>query len=112
MNYGSVYVSEVTGMNLTRILPPDTNRNSTTFFQILNASATPLFNVDTTNNRVAIVGSAPTAQLDLPASTTTHSSLRIRAGTAPSSPNDGDIWYDGTNVKVRVGAATKTFTIT
>lgn len=54
----------------------------------------------------------PTAQWDISASTTAHASLRLRAGTAPTSPNDGDIWYDGTNIKIRVGGTTKTFTIT
>lgn len=31
--------------------------------------------------------------LDLAASTTSRASLRIRAGTAPTTPNAGDIWY-------------------
>ena len=34
-----------------------------------------------------------TALLDLAASTTARASLRVRAGTAPTTPNDGDIWY-------------------
>lgn len=34
-----------------------------------------------------------TAQVDIEASTTARASLRIRSGTAPTSPNDGDIWY-------------------
>jgi hypothetical protein len=37
--------------------------------------------------------------------------LKTSAGTAPSAPADGDIWYDGTNLKMRVGATTKTFTL-
>jgi len=52
-----------------------------------------------------------TAQVDINGSSTTRSSLRIRSGTAPTTPNDGDIWYDGTNLKMRVGAVTKTFTL-
>lgn len=54
---------------------------------------------------------SPTASWDIGASTTDKSSLRIRSGTAPTSPNDGDIWYDGTNLKMRVGGTTKTFTL-
>ena len=54
---------------------------------------------------------SPTAIADFGASTTSRSSLRIRSGTAPTSPNDGDIWYDGTNIYIRVGTTTKTFTI-
>lgn len=39
------------------------------------------------------VGVDPTALLDLAASTATRASLRIRVGTAPTTPNTGDIWY-------------------
>lgn len=42
-----------------------------------------------------------TARLHLPGSTTSYASLRIASGTAPSSPNDGDIWYTGTNFVLR-----------
>lgn len=38
-------------------------------------------------------------------------SLRIRSGTAPTTPNDGDIWFDGTDIKMRIGGVTKTFTL-
>lgn len=48
-----------------------------------------------------------TALLDLSASTTTRASLRIRSGTAPTSPNDGDIWYDGTHLYCRIAGVTK-----
>jgi hypothetical protein len=53
----------------------------------------------------------PTALLDIGASTTARTSLRIRSGTAPTAPNDGDIFFDGTNLKMRIGGVTKTFTI-
>lgn len=48
----------------------------------------------------------------LSASTAARSSLRIPSGVAPTSPVDGDMWYDGANVKIRVGGTTKTFTLT
>jgi hypothetical protein len=64
-----------------------------------------------TGGKVGINVSAPTSNLDLAASTTTQASLRILSGTAPTSPNDGDIWYNGTNIYIRVGGTTKTFTI-
>jgi hypothetical protein len=38
-------------------------------------------------------------------------SLRIRSGITPTSPNDGGIWFDGTDLKMRVGGVTKTFTL-
>jgi len=47
----------------------------------------------------------------LGASTTAKASLRIPSGTAPTSPVNGDIWFDGTNIKMRIGGVTKTFTL-
>ena len=34
--------------------------------------------------------------------------MRLFAGSAPASPVDGDFWYDGTNLLIRVGGTTKT----
>lgn len=42
---------------------------------------------------------------------TTQASLVMTAGTTPTSPLDGWMWYDGTDVKFRVGGTTKTFTL-
>lgn len=53
----------------------------------------------------------PTARVDASASTTAIASIRIRPGTAPTTPNDGDIWYDGTNLKMQIAGAVKTFTL-
>lgn len=36
--------------------------------------------------------STPTAMLDIVGPSTARSSMRIRSGTAPTTPNDGDIW--------------------
>jgi hypothetical protein len=74
-----------------RILCTSTN----TTFESSNQTGSFIF-----NNRVS-----------LPASTTTKSTLNIASGTAPTSPNDGDIWYDGTDIKMRIGGVTKTFTL-
>jgi len=46
------------------------------------------------------------------ASTTSRSHLRLVAGAAPSAPADGDIWFDGTDIKMQIGGVTKTFTLT
>jgi hypothetical protein len=51
-------------------------------------------------------------QVSLVAGTTGQASLNMPGGAAPTSPVDGDMWYDGTNVKFRVGITTKTFTLT
>lgn len=45
------------------------------------------------NGLVGLGTTTPTAYLDLPASTTTYASLRMRTGSAPTSPNSGDMWY-------------------
>jgi len=47
----------------------------------------------------------------LGASTTAKASLRIPSGTAPTSPVNGDIWFDGTNIQMRIGGITRTFTL-
>ena len=52
----------------------------------------------------------PTAVLDVAASDANRASLRIRSGVAPSAPNDGDIWNDGSDLKVRLGGVTYTLT--
>lgn len=44
-------------------------------------------------------------------SVTARASLRIPSGTAPTSPVNGDIWFDGTNIKMQIGGVTKTFTL-
>lgn len=57
------------------------------------------------------IDAALTSFLDIAPSTTSSSALRLRAGTAPTSPNDGDIWFDGSSLKIRVAGQTKTFTL-
>jgi hypothetical protein len=42
------------------------------------------------------------------ASTTTRASLNVPSGTAPTSPVNGDIWSDGSDLLVRLGGTTYT----
>lgn len=70
---------------------------------------TAALDIDLATGMIGIIN-APTAYMDTPASTTSRSGVRIRSGTAPSSPNSGDLWYDGTNLKFRDGATTRTIT--
>lgn len=56
-------------------------------------------------------GSAPTAWCDLNASTTARATIRMRTGVAPTTPNDGDMWQDGTNFKIQINGVTKTVTL-
>lgn len=46
-------------------------------------------------------------------STTTYASFNIPSGSAPTSPKDGDMWYDGVSgsFKMQINGATKTFTL-
>jgi hypothetical protein len=51
------------------------------------------------------------AALQLTAGTTSVPSMNIAAGVAPTAPANGDVWFDGTDLKMRVGGVTKTFTL-
>jgi hypothetical protein len=54
----------------------------------------------------------PTAVVDLASSTTARASLRVQPGTAPTSPNNGDIWTDTTDLFIRLNGTTYTITKT
>jgi hypothetical protein len=60
-----------------------------------------MFFADADTGYIGIDTSAPTAYLDLPASNTEAASARIRTGTPPSSPSEGDVYADGTDVYYR-----------
>ena len=63
--------------------------------------------VITNAGNVGIGTTIPTAALHLPASSTARASLRIPAGTAPTTPNAGDVWVAGTVIKFYDGTTTK-----
>ena len=74
------------------------------------ANETFLFSqVDDKQGLIGVFVTDPTAQVDIRESSDERASLRIRAGSDPASLNDGDIWFDGTDLKMRVGGVTKTF---
>lgn len=60
------------------------------------------------SGNVGIGTTSPTAPVDVKASTTSNAQIRRRAGVDPASPNDGEDWYDGTNLKFRAGSTTYT----
>ena len=63
-----------------------------------------------------VVGSAsytaPRARLEIYGSTTAKSALHIRSGVAPTTPINGDVWFDGTNLNIRISGVTRTVNIT
>ena len=62
------------------------------------------------NTKLYVGGTTtPTALLHLAAGTTAAAQIRMTNGVAPTSPNDGDIWYDGTDLNMFIGGTTKQF---
>lgn len=59
-----------------------------------------------TGGKFGVGVNAPTAFLHPAASTTAIASLRIPSGTAPTSPNSGDVWFDGSHPQFYNGTST------
>jgi len=86
-------------------------------FYFRTEAAQPMYFATNANYRMTIletgevgVGTAfynPTATLDIKYTGTGRASLRIRSGAAPTTPNDGDIWNDGTHIYMYLGGVTK-----
>lgn len=77
----------------------------------LNVTAANTGVIVKSNGALGIRNSVPTALLDIAGSSASTASMRIRVGTTPSSPNDGEIWFDGTNLYMRISGITRTFTM-
>jgi hypothetical protein len=73
--------------------------NSTTAFNVTNAGGTSVFNIDSTNSRVGIGTTSPTAALDVNSDT-----VRVRTARTPASAsatgNAGDICWDANYIYV------------
>lgn len=67
---------------------------------------------NTTGHMGITVASSSSTILNLPASTTSVSSIRVAHGVAPSSPVNGDIWTTSAGMFVRINGVTKTVTLT
>jgi len=62
--------------------------------------------------RLQVTGTAKiTSKLSMGAGTTSAAQINLASSTAPTSPSNGDIWFDGTDIKMRIGGVTKTFTL-
>lgn len=72
------------------------------------------FNFAVTPKGISIGTVAPTVntRMFIEGSTTALSHLQLYPGTTPSAPTNGEMWFDGTNVKIVVGGVVKTFTLT
>jgi len=70
------------------------------------AGATPFF-VGQTGVGVNAVP-VSTSQVTISPSTSSLSHLLLSPGTTPSAPTNGELWFDGTNLKIVAGGVTKT----
>lgn len=61
---------------------------------------------------VGTVASAVNTRLFIDASTTSISHIQLYPGATPSAPANGEMWFDGTDVKIVVSGVVKTFTLT
>jgi hypothetical protein len=62
--------------------------------------------------RLQVTGTAKiTSKLSMGAGTTSAAQINLASSTDPTSPSNGDIWFDGTDIKMRILGVTKTFTL-
>lgn len=99
----SLHVMQDAGTNIWAVLK--NTDNSFNIFDYVNG-----VNCFSISNGTKIIGFA--YQTVFGAGTTTRSPIHMNSGVAPASPNNGDIWFDGTNLKMQLGGVTKTFTLT
>jgi hypothetical protein len=78
---------------------------------ILNDFASGNINFAAGGSSTAHMTIASTGKVLYSAATTAKAQINLASGTAPTSPVDGDIWFDGTDLKMRIGGVTKTFTL-
>lgn len=53
------------------------------------------------------IANAAAALVKIAAGTTAKSQINLAASTAPTAPADGDIWFDGTDVCIRISGSTE-----
>lgn len=87
------------------IVDLNTGAATSSFFRFGASGDANLLYLDPNLALAGIGTGTPTAALDVKAGTTSAASVRIRSGVAPTSPNSGDIWYDGTHLYGRVNGS-------
>lgn len=60
----------------------------------------------------ALIEVAPTIELRTAATTATRAGFSLPHGTAPSGPQDGNMWTTAAGAFIRINGVTKTFTLT
>ena len=95
---GTVYTGGVGQSSLSKglIVNSGAGNASTDDLQVKGTTDANLLYVDVSADSIGIGTASPTAYLHLKAATTTAATLRIPSGTAPTSPNEGDYWFDST----------------
>ena len=73
-------------------------------------TANALFTITSTGN-VGIGVTSPTSFISIKAGTTSAAQINLASSTAPTAPNDGDVWFDGSALKIRIGGVTKSVTV-
>ena len=110
---GIVMPSSASGDNGTVILYDSNSyslyyRSQGVYAWVINGSA-----VANINSKGISVGgnSALNTRIYIAPSNATASHIFFDAGVAPTSPNNGDLWFDGTALKIRISGVTKTITV-
>jgi hypothetical protein len=90
----------------------DSTFNNVYFRVVRNTGNTLLGSTTDSGERLQVTGTAKiTSKLSMGAGTTSAAQINLASSTAPTSPANGDIWFDGTDIKMRIGGVTKTFTL-
>ena len=108
---GILHVKSLAGATtLPTIIAEAITSQTADLFQVRNSSSVVLSGFNSTGYLMAGQTSA-TAWVDIVAGSTAVAQLRLRAGVAPTTPNDGDVWATATGVFIRLLGVTKQFTI-
>lgn len=82
------------------------NDGGTTQAELKLNPTTGAVSLGSANSTTSVVGKA-----SFSAGTTARAPINMASGVAPSAPANGDLWFDGTDINVRVGGVTKTITM-
>jgi hypothetical protein len=113
INTTSIYSSfaNTTGDAFLTLVGGGTNSNAYTYIQSNGYIGTRGALRIGASSGTDVVTALTNTWLNVAAGTTARSQINLASSTAPTSPNNGDIWFDGTDLKMRIGGVTKTFTL-